>query len=191
MSADVKPPFLGCDEGQAGCANPHAIGSAVSAGSSTGLPPALPVPGEPAAPEGFPAVGACVPSPGGASAPSDGGASALGRDGGTRFAQEDVDAGRVQPSPIARVRARPGQARWVGPVEPERPVMEILFLSLEGGRRYYSVRLNGQEIFVGTRPECDRFLELHQQKVSLEQAEARRVPRARPFPVKTFRAARA
>jgi hypothetical protein len=69
--------------------------------------------------------------------------------------------------------------------------MEILFLSLEGGRRYYSVRLNGQEIFVGTRPECDRFLELHQQKVALEQAEARRVPRARPFPVKTFRAARA
>jgi hypothetical protein len=69
--------------------------------------------------------------------------------------------------------------------------MEILFVCLEGGRRYYSVRLNGQEIFVGTRPECDRFLALHEQKVSLEQAEARRVPRARPFPFRTFHSARA
>ena len=69
--------------------------------------------------------------------------------------------------------------------------MEILFNCLEGGRRYYSVRLNGQEIFVGTRAECDRFLCLHETKVREEQVESRRIPRARPFPVKTFRAARA
>lgn len=69
--------------------------------------------------------------------------------------------------------------------------MEILFICLEGGRRYYSVRLNGQEIFVGTRMECDRFLAIHNQKVALEQAEARRVPRARPFQVRSYRAVRA
>ena len=69
--------------------------------------------------------------------------------------------------------------------------MEILFRCLEAGRRLYSVRLNGQEIFVGTRPECDRFLSLHAQKVALEQAEARRMPRARPFAVRSYRTARA
>jgi hypothetical protein len=175
MSTDVNPAFLGCDEGQAGCAIPHAPGTAVLPEISPVPPPATSAPEVPATTDVLPGAGG----------------EPRGCESGTRLARQGVDAGLPSPSPSAAVRVRPGQARWVGPVEPERPVMEILFLSLEGGRRYYSVRLNGQEIFVGTRPECDRFLELHEQKVTLEQAEARRVPRARPFPVRTFRAARA
>lgn len=175
MNTGVNPTNLGCDEEQAGCAIPHAPGTAVLPENIEALRPVAPVTGEMAAPVDL----------------GEAGGEPRSRAGGTRLASDREDSGLPAPSPIAKVRARTGQARWVGPGEPERPVMEILFLSLEGGRRYYSVRLNGQEIFVGTRPECDRFLELHEQKVSLEQAEARRVPRARPFPVRTFRAARA
>lgn len=69
--------------------------------------------------------------------------------------------------------------------------MEILFRCIEAGRRYYSVRLNGQEIFIGTRPECDRFLKIHEQKVAEEQAEARRVPRGRPAHLRVYRTLRA
>lgn len=110
---------------------------------------------------------------------------------GTAVARATVQPDAPAPTAPAAGRRSPGQARWIGSPEPERPAMEILFAGKEGGRRYYAVRLNGQQIFVGTRPECDRFLEIHEEKVALEQAEARRIPRARPFPVRTYRAARA
>lgn len=110
---------------------------------------------------------------------------------GTAVARATVQPDAPAPTAPAVGRRSPGQARWIGSAEPERPAMEILFAGNEGGRRYYAVRLNGQQIFVGTRPECDRFLEIHEAKVALEQAEARRIPRARPFPVRTYRAARA
>jgi hypothetical protein len=84
-----------------------------------------------------------------------------------------------------------GQVGWVGPCSPERPVMEILFRCIEAGRRYYAVRLNGQEIFVGTRPECDRFLSIHNEKVAVELAEMRRTPRGRPAQLHVYRTARA
>lgn len=111
--------------------------------------------------------------------------------GGTALAVYPADPSSVEVVTRVTPRRSPGQARWVGPSEPERPVMEILFLCLDGGRRLYGVRLNGQEIFVGTRPECDRFLAIHNEKVAQEQAEARRVPRARPFAVRSYRSVRA
>ena len=69
--------------------------------------------------------------------------------------------------------------------------MEVLFRCIDDGRRYYAVRLNGQEIFVGTRPECDRFLRIHNEKVALDQAEARRAPRGRPAQLHIYRTVRA
>jgi hypothetical protein len=83
-----------------------------------------------------------------------------------------------------------GQVGWLT-CSPERPVMEILFRCIEAGRRYYAVRLNGQEIFIGTRSECDRFLAIHNEKVATEQAEARKTPRGRPAALHIYRTARA
>lgn len=98
---------------------------------------------------------------------------------------------RQAPEASAEVTVVEGEGRWVGPCVPERPVMEILFRCIEAGRRYYGVRLNGQEIFVGTHVECDRFLKIHNEKVSLEQAEARRTPRGRPAQLHIYRTVRA
>ncbi len=95
------------------------------------------------------------------------------------------------PEACAEAAVVEGEGRWVGPCAPERPVMEILFRCIDAGRRYYGVRLNGQEIFVGTRAECDRFLKIHNDKVSLEQAEARRTPRGRPAQLHVYRTVRA
>jgi hypothetical protein len=64
--------------------------------------------------------------------------------------------------------------------------MDIRFLCLEHGKKYYAVRLNGEDIFVGTHGECDRFLAIHDAKVAEAQAEALRGPRSRAMPVKTF-----
>jgi|GEM_PF-2361270 len=98
---------------------------------------------------------------------------------------------RQAPEACTEVDVVEGEGRWVGPCAPERPVMEILFRCIEAGRRYYGVRLNGQEIFVGTHAECDRFLKIHNEKVSLEQAEARRTPRGRPAQLHIYRTVRA
>jgi hypothetical protein len=96
-----------------------------------------------------------------------------------------------QAPPSAEPAGRPGQAVQAPAWSPERPVMEILFRCIEAGRRYFGVRLNGQEIFVGTRSECDRFLKIHDRKVAEEQAEARRVPRGRPAQLRVYRTLRA
>jgi hypothetical protein len=103
---------------------------------------------------------------------------------------------RLEPSvsqapPPAESAGRPGQAVQAPAWSPERPIMEILFRCIEAGRRYFGVRLNGQEIFVGTHAECDRFLKIHDQKVAEEQAEARRVPRGRPAQLRVYRTLRA
>jgi hypothetical protein len=68
--------------------------------------------------------------------------------------------------------------------------MEVRFLCLQTGRKYYSVSLNGEQIFVGTRPECARFMRIHDEKVSREQEESLRTPRARPYQVQTYTASR-
>ncbi len=68
--------------------------------------------------------------------------------------------------------------------------MEVLFKCLQQGKRYYSVRLNGQELFVGTSDECERYMQLHEQKVAQEQLEHARTPRSRPFTIRTYRQVR-
>ena len=65
--------------------------------------------------------------------------------------------------------------------------MEIVFYCIQGGSSFYSVRLNGNQIFVGTRDECDRFIEIHNQKVAQEHQDALRTPRNRPVQVRTYR----
>ncbi len=69
--------------------------------------------------------------------------------------------------------------------------MEVIFFCIQGGKRLYRVRLNGQEIFVGAHDECERFMEIHNRKVAQQLQDEQRVPRARPFPVRTYRQLRA
>jgi hypothetical protein len=68
--------------------------------------------------------------------------------------------------------------------------MEVLFKCLLGGKRFYGVRLNGLELFVGTQDECTRFMEIHNQKVAQERIEDQRTPRARAVTVRTYRQVR-
>ncbi len=68
--------------------------------------------------------------------------------------------------------------------------MDIRFLCIESGKQFYEVLLNGEQIFVGTRPECVRFLKIHEEKVALDQAEGLRTPRSRAVPVRTYRQTR-
>jgi hypothetical protein len=170
MSTDAKVPFLGCDSERVVCAIPHGAGQA---------PEGLDTPSSEAS-----GVGAAAPADGAAAT-----AAGTARDG-TEVADKEV---RREPEarPLAEAEGCPRQASGDGPWTPERPIMEILFRCIEAGRRYYSVRLNGQEIFVGTRAECDRFLRIHDQKVAEEQAEARRVPRGRPAQLRIYRTLRA
>jgi hypothetical protein len=108
---------------------------------------------------------------------------------GTDLARTASGVGDPAPAADKAPERTPAEGPPVHPVPEglERPVMEVLFLCLQGGRRFYSVRLNGQEIFVGTRGECDRFIAIHNQKVDQEQAEARRVPRARAVAIRTYK----
>ena len=68
--------------------------------------------------------------------------------------------------------------------------MEVRFFCLQAGRKYYAVALNGEQIFVGTRPECARFMRIHDEKVAREQEDALRTPRSRPYQVQTYAATR-
>ena len=68
--------------------------------------------------------------------------------------------------------------------------MEVLFKCLQQGKRFYSVRLNGQELFVGSDDECERFVDLHNHKVAQEQLEQSRTPRSRPITIRTYRQVR-
>jgi hypothetical protein len=69
--------------------------------------------------------------------------------------------------------------------------METVFLCLQGGRKFYSVRRNGQEIFVGTQTECERFRAIHDRKVREEREDLLRTPRAKAVAVRTYRQVRA
>lgn len=180
MTTVATPDFLESSLLLPVCANSHAPASALGAHTSgpdgRGLPPGL---------EGQ-----------GANAGHGGAYQAAGPKTGTGVADpcmspEPRSSPCQAPQACAEVAVVEGEGRWVGPCAPERPVMEILFRCIEAGRRYYGVRLNGQEIFVGTHAECDRFLKIHNEKVSLEQAEARRTPRGRPAQLHIYRTVRA
>ncbi len=69
--------------------------------------------------------------------------------------------------------------------------MEVVFKCIQGGSKYYGVRLNGEQIFVGTSGECERFIEIHNAKVAQAQIDDRRTPRSRPVSIRTYRQARA
>ena len=64
--------------------------------------------------------------------------------------------------------------------------MEILFKCLQSGTRYYCVRLHGQELFVGTSDECDRYIEIHNAKVLDQRAEEQRPQRGRAVSIRTY-----
>jgi len=68
--------------------------------------------------------------------------------------------------------------------------MEVLFKCLQEGKRYYAVRRNGEELFVGTGEECERYLGLHQKKVEQQRIDERRTPRSRPVSIRTYRQVR-
>ena len=68
--------------------------------------------------------------------------------------------------------------------------MEVLFKCLQDGKRYYGVRLNGEQIFVGTNNECERFIAIHNAKAAQEQLDDQRTPRNRPVSIRTYRQVR-
>jgi len=68
--------------------------------------------------------------------------------------------------------------------------MDVRFVCIQGGRKYYEVVICGEQIFVGTRPECTRFMKIHDEKVAQDLADATRPPRSRSVPVRTYRQAR-
>lgn len=65
--------------------------------------------------------------------------------------------------------------------------MNIVFHCLERGRRLYAVRRQGEDLFVGTREQCDRFREIHERKVLEERAKEVTPVRRAPFEVRTYR----
>ena len=68
--------------------------------------------------------------------------------------------------------------------------MEVGFKCLQDGTRFYSVRRNGLELFVGTRGECARYIGIHNAKVAQEQRDALRPQRNRAVHVRTYRQTR-
>ncbi len=69
--------------------------------------------------------------------------------------------------------------------------MQIVFKCIQGGSKYYSVQLNGVQIFVGISGECERFIEIHNTKVAQSQVDDKRTPRSRPVSIRTYRQTRA
>jgi len=65
--------------------------------------------------------------------------------------------------------------------------MEIVFLCIQDGKRYYGVQRNGEQIFAGTRGECDRYLDLHARKVADERLDEQKEFRTRPFAPRVYR----
>jgi hypothetical protein len=95
---------------------------------------------------------------------------------------------------LRRVQRRTSRRRVQGEIAraiPERLDMEILFKCLQDGTRYYAVRLNGQEIFVGSGAECERFISIHNRKVSEQQEQQRRPPRGRLVEIRTYKSVKA
>ena len=64
--------------------------------------------------------------------------------------------------------------------------MEIRFYGLHNGKKFYAVILHGEEIFCGTKGECQRFIKIHNEKVHRNLFETS-VPRPRPGNVRIYR----
>ena len=64
--------------------------------------------------------------------------------------------------------------------------MEIRFYCLHNGKKFYKVILHGEEIFCGTKGECQRFIKIHNVKVQRSLNE-NSTPRPRPGNVRVYR----
>ncbi|MHC4959037.1 MAG: hypothetical protein ACYTGN_11755 [Planctomycetota bacterium] len=64
--------------------------------------------------------------------------------------------------------------------------MEIRFHCLHNGKKFYKVVLHGEEIFCGTKGECQRFIKIHNEKVQRSLVETS-TPRPRPGNVRVYR----
>lgn len=64
--------------------------------------------------------------------------------------------------------------------------MEVRFYCIHNGRKFYKVLLHGEEIFCGTKGECQRFIKIHNDKVQRALGEPSSF-RPRPGNVRVYR----
>ena len=64
--------------------------------------------------------------------------------------------------------------------------MEIRFYCLHNGKKFYKVILHGEEIFCGTKGECQRYIRIHNEKVERSLKESP-IARSRPGNVRVYR----
>mgnify|MGYP001597326764 FL=1 len=64
--------------------------------------------------------------------------------------------------------------------------MEIRLYGVHNGKKFYKVILHGEEIFCGTKGECQRFIKIHNEKVQRSLTE-NSTPRPRPGNVRVYR----
>ena len=64
--------------------------------------------------------------------------------------------------------------------------MEIRFHCIQNGKKFYKVILHGEEIFCGTKGECQRFIKIHNEKVQ-RSMEVGAATRPRPGNIRIYR----
>jgi len=64
--------------------------------------------------------------------------------------------------------------------------MEIRFYAVHNGKKFYRVILHGEDIFCGTKGECQRFIKIHNEKVHRNITETS-TPRPRSGNVRVYR----
>jgi hypothetical protein len=64
--------------------------------------------------------------------------------------------------------------------------MEIRFYCVHNGKKFYRVLLHGEEIFCGTKGECQRFIKIHNDKVQKSVTDGGNA-RPRPGNVRIYR----
>lgn len=64
--------------------------------------------------------------------------------------------------------------------------MEIRFYCVHNGKKFYKVILHGEEIFCGTKGECQRYIKIHNEKVQRSLRETTST-RPRPGNIRVYR----
>jgi hypothetical protein len=64
--------------------------------------------------------------------------------------------------------------------------MEIRFYCVHNAKNFYKVILHGEEIFTGTKAECQRFIKIHNDKVNRALVEGANA-RPRPGNIRVYR----
>ncbi len=75
------------------------------------------------------------------------------------------------------------------PSEATAATLDVKFAFRRHGKRFYSVLKGGRELFLGLRAECERFAQLHVEKVVREVLRVT-PPRDRRCRVRSFRVLR-